>query len=132
EFLTIASHELKTPITSIKGLTQLAIRRLKRAGITNEVSTLQSVEKQVDRMIELISDMLDTRRIQHGRLELQFRPFDLASLVRETAQALQATTSHHTITVEAPAELIVTGDSHRLEQVLNNLLTNAIKYSPKG
>ncbi|MBN9389646.1 MAG: PAS domain S-box protein [Chloroflexi bacterium] len=132
EFLTIASHELKTPITSIKGLTQLAIRRLKKAGITNEVSTLQSVEKQVDRMIELISDMLDTRRIQHGRLELQFRPFDLAALVRETSQALQATTSNHTINVVAPIELTVTGDSHRLEQVLNNLLTNAIKYSPKG
>ena len=83
-------------------------------------------------MIELISDMLDTRRVQHGRLELQFRPFDFAALVRETAQALQATTNQHTIVVEAPPELIVTGDTHRLEQVLNNLLTNAIKYSPKG
>lgn len=132
EFLTIASHELKTPITSIKGLTQLAIRRLKKAGITNEVSTLQAVVKQVDHMIELINDMLDTRRIQHGRLEMQFRPFDLANLVRETAQALQATTNRHTISVEAPPELRVTGDAHRLEQVLNNLLTNAIKYSPKG
>ncbi len=132
EFLTIASHELKTPITSIKGLTQLAIRRLKKAGMTGEIATLQKVEKQVDRLIELINDMLDTRRVQHGRLELQFRPFDFAALVLETAQALQSTTSNHIITVEVPPELIVTGDSHRLEQVLNNLLTNAIKYSPKG
>ena len=132
EFLTIASHELKTPITSIKGLTQLVIRHLSKAGITGEIPNLKTVEKQVDRMIELISDMLDTRRIQHGRLELQFRPFDFAAQVRETARALQATTDLHNIMIEAPPELIVTGDAHRLEQVLNNLLTNAIKYSPRG
>jgi PAS domain S-box-containing protein len=132
EFLTIASHELKTPITSIKGLTQLAIRSLTRAGQTKEVANLRSVEKQVERLIELINDMLDTRRVQHGKLELNLRPFDFAAMARETCQALQATTTVHSITIEAPPELIVTGDSHRLEQVLNNLLSNAIKYSPRG
>jgi PAS domain S-box-containing protein len=132
EFLTIASHELKTPITSIKGLTQLAIRRLIQTGQTREVESLRKVEKQVDRLIELINDMLDTRRIQHGKLDLDFRPFDFAALARESCLALQATTRQHTITIETPPELIVTGDSHRLAQVLNHLLTNAIKYSPQG
>jgi PAS domain S-box-containing protein len=132
EFLGIASHELKTPITAIKGLTQLTIRRLVKAGHMNEVDTLRGLDRQLDRLTDLVNDLLDVSRIGTGKLETRAAPFDLAALVRRSVNEMQATTDQHQIKVETPESLELLGDADRLEQVLTNLLGNAIKYSPEG
>lgn len=132
EFLSVASHELKTPITSIKGLTQMAMRRLKRAGQPELAASFQIVDDQINRLIHLVNDLLDVSRIQTGRMEMYFELFDLAGLVRGASEAMQATTERHHLIVVTPEHLELNGDADRLEQVITNLLSNAIKYSPNG
>lgn len=131
EFLSVASHELKTPITSIKGLTQMVIRRLNREGRTRDAASLQIVDEQLNRLIKLVNDLLDVSRIQTGKLSLVVERFNLAACLRRVCEAMQATTERHTLHVDAPERIMIEGDVQRIEQVMANLLSNAIKYSPE-
>jgi PAS domain S-box-containing protein len=132
-FISVVAHELKTPITSIKGFTQLAISRLQRAGVNErEVEILTNVDKQANRLVTLINELNELSHFQTDKLELNYREFDLAELVRRTGDALQITTETHPIVLDLPKSLKIQGDPARLEQVLNNLIGNAIKYSPDG
>lgn len=134
EFLVAASHELKTPITAIKGLVQNTILRLSRKGNIDEAARLQRVDIQINRLTQIVRDLLDISRIQAGRLEMNFKQLDLSELVQQACEAMQLTTPKHAIRFsnEAATPLIVNGDPERLEQVFTNLLSNAIKYSPAG
>ncbi|HEX6291524.1 MAG TPA: GAF domain-containing protein [Herpetosiphonaceae bacterium] len=135
QFLSIVSHELKTPLTSIRGLNDLARRRLLRGAAPEEVlRNLEGVSQQVLRMEGLIADLLDIRRLETGALPLLFSPLDLTILAREAGERAQSMTERHTIEVRtAPsAAMFVSADRTRLEQVLDNMLSNAIKYSPEG
>jgi two-component system, OmpR family, phosphate regulon sensor histidine kinase PhoR len=135
QFLSIVSHELKTPLTTIKGLNDLARRRLSRGAPTAEVvQKLDVIAQQVRRMEGLIGDLLDIRRLETGVLPLLLAPLDLTMLVREAGERAQAMTERHTIVVvaEPPSGIIVRADHDRLDQVLDNMLSNAIKYSPNG
>ena len=132
EFLSIASHELKTPVTTIKGLSQLAARRLARAGHSAEADLLRTVVAQTDRLTGLVNTLLDVSRIQNGHLALQPAPFDIVAIIQTVITALQATTDHHSIYLRAPIHIELTGDAARIEQVVTNLVGNAIKYSPNG
>jgi len=87
---------------------------------------------QVDRLTALVNDLLDVARAQSGSLEIQPTTMDLAALSRRLTEAMQATTEHHALTVTAPATLLVPGDEGRIEQVITNLISNGIKYSPEG
>lgn len=145
-FLSMASHELKTPLTSISGLSQVMLRRMRRRlehGLSSEAEWLEEQQGHVDRLEllnsqtarlgRLIDELLDVSRIESGKLEFLMAPVDVAALVREVAERLQMTTSAHTIAVETNG---VTGpllaDRDHLEQVLDNLVANAIKFSPNG
>lgn len=134
DFLTVASHELKTPLTALGGYAQMLRQRLTRIDVTDEraLRYLLALETQARRMGELVNTLLDMSRLDAGRLQLRRAPCDLAALVRETADQLGDLSAHHTVTVAAPASLTGSWDADRVEQVVVNLLTNAIRYSPNG
>jgi PAS domain S-box-containing protein len=128
EFLSIASHELKTPLASLKVLTQLTRRRLERAD-TPVATQLVGMERAIGRMEMLVNDLLDISRIESGKLALRQEPCDFVPLCRQMVDEQSATTDR-IITFDAPdAPLEVTVDVDRMGQVLTNLLSNALKYS---
>lgn len=131
EFLGIASHELKTPLTSLKGLTQLTRRRLERSGAP-EAQYLARMEYAIRRMETLVNDLLDISRIESGKLALRLEPVEFISLCRQVVDEQIAATDRQ-IVFDAPVEPIeVEVDVDRISQVLTNLLSNALKYSPLG
>jgi len=130
EFISIASHELRTPVTSLKGFTHILQRRFTKQGDEQALHFLAHMDTQLDKLTKLITDLLDVSRIQIGKLPFQEEPFDLTLLVQESVENLQAGTQTHQLLCERTGSALVYGDKDRLGQVLINLLTNAIKYSP--
>jgi PAS domain S-box-containing protein len=135
EFLSIASHELRTPVTSIKGFAQVALRAKEMGRLDEERLTrsLQSINRVSDRLAKLIEDLLDVSRLRTERLRLSPERIDLASFVNGflTRYADQMDDPHR-LKREVPRSCAVAADPVRLEQVLLNLLDNAVKYSPDG
>lgn len=137
ETLATISHDLRTPLTSIRGLAQLIKRRLTRGvGMSPEELTerLGRIEEQTALMARMIDDLLDVARIEAGRpLELRREACDLVALVQKSAADVQRTTARHQLHVFADtAPIVGSVDAARLERVVMNLLTNAVKYSPDG
>ena len=132
EFISMASHELKTPVTSLKGFTNVLQRRLAKQGDTQGLHFLSRVDAQLDKLTTLIAELLDISKMQAGKLELREEAFDLDALVQETVENVQAATSTHHLLIDGKTEAWPVGDKDRLGQVLTNLLTNAVKYSPKA
>lgn len=137
EFLSIASHELRTPLTTVKGYVQLLARRLRRDAPTGEpsVQLVEQLELQVGRLEALISDLLDVSHLHQGRLNLRPEPVDLRALASEVlARFSQAPelTARHQLALAAPEPVQGLWDASRLDQVLTNLVSNALKYSPEG
>jgi len=143
EFLSIASHELKGPLTALKGNLQFAQRTLRtllshRVQTREEVSsTLEKIQRYLERsghqisvQNRLTSDLLDVSRIRAGKLELHLQSCDLGQVVRETVKDQRQTAENRIITLELPKEkVVIRGDADRLGQVVSNYLTNALKYS---
>jgi signal transduction histidine kinase len=135
EFLSIASHELRTPLTSLLGYVQLLDRRLRRSGdlSAREQRALQVIVEQVLRLNKMISALLDVSRLQSGQFALQLAPLDLAVIIRRVVEEVALPLDRHTISVEGGGgPLPISGDELRIYQVLQNLLQNAVKYSPSG
>lgn len=135
EFIKMVSHELKTPVTSIKGYVQLLLSMLHSNTEANISAipfkpTLERVDKQILRLTRLITEMLDLSRLEENKLDLKKETFDLNTLVSETIQDLQHTSTSHTINLSQNFGANVTGDRDRIQQVLINFINNAIKYSP--
>lgn len=132
DFLSIAAHELKTPLTSIIGYAQLLEHRSMRSLSADDQRVLRVVLNQSDKLNAMINALLDVSRIQQGRLEIRRHTCDLALLVQQVVDQMQMTTEQHIIKVELPPSLICSLDGNRIEQVIRNLLSNAIKYEPDG
>lgn len=146
QFLSIASHELKTPITAMSGFIQIAVRRLRRrierdAPRETERSSedrtlleqLEVVNRQTTKLARLVDELLDVSRIESGRLEFRVSDVDLGQLADEVVARLEMVASDHELVVSrGPGTFVVRGDRDHLEQVLNNLVSNAVKYSPSG
>lgn len=132
DFIGIASHELKTPITSIKAYTELLEEICAEGDYASGSSLIKKLGTQVDRLIELVHALLDVSKMGEGELPLQFETFELNALAEERAEDLQRTSDMHRIIIRAKKEIIIHADRERIAQVLTNLISNAIKYSPKG
>ncbi|HWQ13417.1 MAG TPA: ATP-binding protein [Roseiflexaceae bacterium] len=135
EFLSMASHELKTPLTALMGNAQLLQRRIARGKPIGdrEQRSLVVIVEQVLRLNRLIDTLLDMGRIDRGQIAIQRAPLDLGALVRRVAAEFKPTLERHILSCHISGEpLVVSGDELRLVQVLQNLLQNAIKYSPAG
>jgi signal transduction histidine kinase/CHASE3 domain sensor protein len=132
ELMATVSHELRTPLASIVGFTELLLLRDPEADVRR--AHLQTVHAEARRLAELIDDFLDLQRIaERGRLPLERRRVDLGALVGEQARVFAAQSTAHTLAVRLPESALVTdADPSRLKQVLANLFSNAIKYSPDG
>ncbi|RKR84843.1 two-component system CheB/CheR fusion protein [Mucilaginibacter gracilis] len=130
EFLSIASHELKTPITSLKAALQMIERATANS---DEMKTahvfVQKGIKQVNKLVELIKDLLDVTKIQAGKLELNKTTFVLSELLAECCDQ-QSLAGTHQLIIDGETDVEVFADRNRIEQVMVNLLSNAIKYSP--
>ena len=164
-FISVASHEMRTPLGIVRGMAQLMEMGLRRRAenapalrrelddtvergrlsidtrgaisdyleLDKELQYCSSIIHWVDQMARMISEVLDASRLESGHLEQNNRSFDLMPIIQEVCQRLQAVSDHHELLVEADEEeLMVFGDQSRLNQVVNNLLDNAIKYSPEG
>lgn len=130
EFVAIASHELKTPVTSIKAYTQVLHRRFAKAGNTYAAYMLSKLDTQVTRLTKLIGDLLDVSKVQAGKLALEKERFDINMVVKDIVEEMQRLTTQHTIQLDLSEKQRLYGDKERIGQVLTNLLSNAIKYSP--
>ncbi len=137
EFLSIASHELKTPLTILKASAQILSRQVLQSDLDRNRITgcAQRLQVQVDRLETLVADLLDASRLQQGHLELRPEPYDLREIAGEILARFQDAperSEHHRLTLDAPTPVIGLIDPARLDQVLTNLLSNALKYSPAG
>ena len=133
DFIGIASHELKTPVTSIKAYAEMLRQMQEEEGEDNEQLTLvQKMDEQIDRMVDLIRSLLDTTNLSHGQVQLFTERFDINELIKERIEELKLTTHNHQIKFTPKNNTIVTADKRRMGEVLTNLISNAIKYSPKG
>jgi len=128
-FISIASHELKTPLTTLKALTQLHQKKVINCEPECQ-SYLQKTSGYIDRLLFLTERMLDVGRIQTGQLELNKEKLDFNELIKQVIEEIQATTVTHQIILKGKANDFVYVDRNRMIQVLTNLLYNAIKYSP--
>ena len=132
EFLQIAAHELKTPVTSLQLHLDTLSNALKKSGVHDERlhARVETATRQTTRLSRLIENLLDVSRITSGRLVLQFEEFDLGHMVEEMVERFQveATKARCTLDVRREAPLMGRWDRLKLEQVVSNLLSNAIKY----
>ncbi len=135
QFLSIAAHELRTPLTALLGYLQVLQRRVAKEPDFNprNLDTISAVTAQARRLNKLTGSLFDLARIQTGILNIEHRPVDLSRLVRQMVDEMRPTLEKHTAVLEElQDEVIIEGDEMRLEQALQNLLDNAVKYSPEG
>jgi signal transduction histidine kinase len=135
EFLSIAAHELKTPLTGLRANAQIIARKLKRgdAIVPQWLSDgLRIIDQQSERLVRLIEQVLDMSRLDQNKLVAERTSTDLIAMAERLVAAFRARTTRHTIVLTADKELVGDLDPIRIEQVLSNLIDNAIKYSPDG
>ncbi|MEX0674578.1 MAG: response regulator [Gaiellaceae bacterium] len=131
DLVATVSHELRTPLASILGFSELLVHR--DLGAETKDSYLGTIHNEARRLTALIDDFLDLQRIEAGRFRLALESFDLGDLLRHEAELFSGQSASHELELELPeGELAVVGERDRIAQVLANLISNAIKYSPAG
>lgn len=130
DFLSVASHELKTPLTTIKGYMQILERLLPKDADEKLREVVGKSTKHIERLNTLIKELLDVSRIQTGNITLHRERFDFDEMVRETADTIQNVSPKHRLLISGSTGIDYEGDESQLSQVVSNLLSNAIKYSP--
>ena len=133
EFLSVASHELRTPLTTIKGYTQLLAQTINDLSVDERSTYLSAVLGEIDRMMGLISELLDVSRIETNRLQIHPQSIRWTEFLERRASAFRIQNADRSIRLDASraADRIVTADPDRMRQVIDNLLSNALKYSPE-
>ena len=135
EFVANVSHELRTPLTNIRSYTETLLDAAGDIPLDTEKQFLGVISSESERMARIVTDLLTLSRLDYGRMELRMTRFSLSALLRKVADAMKFTAedSGHELTVDAPDSLPeITGDRERIEQVVVNILSNAVKYTPSG
>jgi PAS domain S-box-containing protein len=132
EFITIASHELKTPVTSIKGFVQLLKYNFQKDGNEMAANLLGKVDTQINKLSTLINDLLDVKKIENGQLQYNEEEFDFNELVKEVTEETSRVISTHPIIQKLGKTKMVRGDRNKIGQVIINFIDNAGKYSQEN
>jgi len=132
DFISMASHELRTPVTSIKLYSQIVKTKLDEKKYVATKKYIRKLDDQLYKLTALVLDLLDISRMQSGEIQIEKAPFNLNHLVTEIVESLQRTTKNHTLSINGKITKDVIADRDRIYQVIVNLINNAIKYSPDG
>jgi signal transduction histidine kinase len=135
DFLSVAAHELKTPVTGLRAMAQILARKLEKGDVRGPswlTDGLRTIDQQADRLTRLIGQLLDVSRLDRDTRPPERMATDLADLADRLVAAFRARTNKHTLVLEADSGLVAEVDPVGIEQVMSNLLDNAIKYSPDG
>lgn len=128
EFFSIASHELKTPITSLKAYTQLLL--MDDGDVPGSGQMLKRMDRQIDKLTALINDLLDASKVESGQLLFYKKPFQLKQMAQQVVEETQSLSDDHQFRFQADSNARVNADRERIEQVLRSFLSNALKYAP--
>jgi signal transduction histidine kinase len=132
-FLASVAHEMRTPLAAAKAQAQLALHQMVESDCDKmSASALRLISRQIDKVVDLVSDLLDASRLEAGVLQINKTEVDLAVLAKDVVARLKVLADGHDIAVDVPERAVVLADRDRLEQVLTNLLSNAMRYSPEG
>lgn len=131
QFIALAAHEIKNPLSTIKGYVNLLQKKIRKCDKKKFFEYVDEIDIQTNRSFELITDLLDVTKIEIGKLTYKEEPFDFDSLVERIVSSQQIINSHRAITLTGSTRKIINADRYRLGQVITNLLTNAVKYSPQ-
>jgi two-component system phosphate regulon sensor histidine kinase PhoR len=133
DFVSTVSHELRTPLTSIKGFVDTLLRSRRQLPEDQQIRFLRIIKNQADRLTRLVEDILIVSKIQSGQLRNAPQRLDLADVIDRVLENLSQKTAHHQLDLNLNEDLpAVWADQDRLEQILTNLVDNALKYSPKN
>ena len=132
EFFSMASHEIRTPVTAILLQLDLALRQISRGDRSNTEEMLRKARQRTKALTALINDLLDVSRLDVGKFALELEDLDLAAVVRQTVGEYPSDEDHPIRVISSGGPLPVRGDGRRVVEVLENLLSNAVKYSPEG
>ncbi|MGI4022501.1 MAG: PAS domain-containing sensor histidine kinase [Janthinobacterium lividum] len=132
DFIAMVSHELKTPLTISNGYSQLLLVKAKKSNDTFSVNTLEKVHKQLGKMTKMIEGFLDASRVAAGKIHIECKRFDMAVLIKEVEEEMISDADSKRVVFKPVETTWVNVDKEKIEHVINNFLTNAIKYSPPG
>lgn len=133
DFISIVSHELRTPLSLVKGYTGTILQSKRNFTPETQLRFMQSIDQAADRMTRLVNDLLSVTRIETGKLEIKRKPFDLIELASEQVDGIRLSSRIHEIVADLPGEPVtINADRARVEQIIENLLRNAVNYSPDG
>jgi signal transduction histidine kinase len=132
EFLNFSSHELKNPVASAKAYAQLLERQLRKTSDNSNADLAAKINFQIDRITNLINDLMDISKIEAGMLSFNLTEFDADELVSRTVSDLKMLSNGNKILLKGKCGVRLYADKERLNQVLTNFITNALKYSPSG
>lgn len=131
-FIAMASHELRTPLTVLKVLVQWTKKQCDKQGMSDPLLYLTNMETQINRLTQLVAELLDVSKIQAGTFDYAREGIDLDALINEVVETTQQTNPGHRLRVHGASHAMITGDWSKLSQVFTNLMSNAIKYSPQA